>query len=103
MITRKKRIEFVICVANRGYNDLERWKVYRILSDVRAADAGCLRVIDDSGEDYLYPAKRFMALELPKEIRVRLTGRRRTERSAKPRRTVAGGSRLGARRVRVGV
>lgn len=47
--------EFVICVANDGCEDLEVWKIYRVLPDAKAEQVGCLRVIDESGEDYLYP------------------------------------------------
>jgi len=72
MYTRRKNIGFAICIASEGYEDLEAWKVYRVLPDVKAAEVGCLRVIDESGEDYLYPASRFLVLELPKEARARL-------------------------------
>jgi hypothetical protein len=65
-------IGFAICVANEGYEDLEVWKVYRVLPDAKAAEVGCLRVIDESGEDYLYPASRFVVVELPEEVRARL-------------------------------
>ncbi len=51
----RKRVEFAICVADEGYDDLEVWKVYRVLPDAKAAEVGCIRVIDESGEDYLYP------------------------------------------------
>lgn len=72
MPTSKKRVEFVICLANEGYDDLEVWKVYRVLPDVKALEVGCLRIIDDAGEDYLYPADRFVPVNLPKEVRARL-------------------------------
>lgn len=69
---KKKRPEFAICVANEGYEDLEVWKVYRILPDLKAAGVGCLRVIDESGEDYLYPADCFVQVAFPEDIRERL-------------------------------
>lgn len=72
MPTNKKRVDFAICAASEGFDDLEVWKVYRVLPDVKAAQVGCLRVIDESGEDYLYPADRFMAVDLPREVRERL-------------------------------
>ena len=54
MIARaQEHAEFALCVANAGYDDLEVWKVYRVLADSRAIEVGCLRVIDESGEDYL--------------------------------------------------
>ena len=62
--------QFVICVDNDGYPaSLERWKVYRALPD-RLADAhGLLRVMDESGEDYLYEKARFRPIELPSNVR----------------------------------
>ena len=72
MITSKKRVAFAICVANKGYDDLEVWKVYQVLPDPKAAGVGCIRVIDESGEDYLYPADRFVAVDFPKDILARL-------------------------------
>ncbi len=72
MLTDKKRVEFAVCVANEGYEDLEVWKVYQVLPDAKAAEVGCIRVIDESGEDYLYPADRFVAVDFPKDARVRL-------------------------------
>jgi hypothetical protein len=59
MVTSKNHVESAICVANEGYDDLEVWKVYQVLTDPKAAGVGCIRVIDESGEDYLYPADRF--------------------------------------------
>ena len=59
--------QFVICVRNEGAEDLETRKVYRVLPDVRAAKDGLIRVIDESGEDYLYPADYFVPVELPRE------------------------------------
>jgi hypothetical protein len=67
-----KQHEFVICVANKGYDDLEIWKVYRALPDAKATKVGCLRVVDESGEDYLYPVDCFVSVSFPKAIRDRL-------------------------------
>ncbi len=69
---KKKNSEFVICITNEGFDDLEVWKVYRTLRDPKAADVGCLRVIDESGEDYLYPEGRFVTVDFPKTVRERL-------------------------------
>ena len=55
--------EFAICIANEGYEDLEVWKVSRVLPDPKATEVGCLRVIDASGEDYLYPANYFESVD----------------------------------------
>ena len=59
---------FAVCVDNTGYPAaLELHKVYQVLPDDEAAQDGDLRVIDESGEDYLYTAKRFLAIRLPTE------------------------------------
>jgi hypothetical protein len=63
MPTREKR--YAICVKNRGAEDLEVRKIYRVLHDNDAAATGYMRVIDESGEDYLYPAQYFVPVELP--------------------------------------
>lgn len=57
--------KFVICLHNDGCVDLEVRKVYPVLPDAAAAKDGYLRVIDESGEDYLYPANYFVAVEVP--------------------------------------
>ena len=72
MSTSKKRIEFAMCVVADGYDDLKSRKVYRVLPDLKAAEVGCLRIVDESGEDYLYPADRFAAVDFAKEVRERL-------------------------------
>jgi hypothetical protein len=57
---------FVVCIRNDGYEaSLERCKIYRAITDTDATDHKHLRVIDESGEDYLYPAEYFMPIELP--------------------------------------
>ena len=68
MKTNGKR--FVICLKNKGYEaSLERRKIYQVLSDGPAAKLGLLRVIDESGEDYLYPQSFFAPIELPQPVR----------------------------------
>jgi hypothetical protein len=69
---KEKQDDFAICVANEDYEDLEIWKVYRLLPDPKATEVGCLRVIDESGEDYLYPANRFVQIDLPGDVREKL-------------------------------
>jgi len=68
----EKNNEFVICVENEGCDDLEVWKIYRVLPDTKAEQVGCLRVIDESGEDYLYPIDRFVLPNFPRNVRSRL-------------------------------
>jgi hypothetical protein len=61
--------QFAICVNNSEYPvSLELHKIYRVLPDEDAEQDGDLRVIDESGEDYLYPANFFMILELPRDV-----------------------------------
>jgi len=58
---------YVLCVNDGGYRaSLIVRRVYRVLPDVKARKHGLLRVIDDSGEDYLFPEKLFVAVELPR-------------------------------------
>ncbi len=62
--------QFVVCLRNKGYEaSLERRKLYRVLPDPEAAKHGQIRVIDESGEDYLYPENFFAPIELPQPIR----------------------------------
>ena len=59
-----------ICLDSAGYEvSVERRKIYVAVSDVKAERSGYLRIIDESGEDYLYPAQRFVAAELPVSTR----------------------------------
>ena len=59
-----------ICLDNSGYEaSLERRKIYIAVPDAKAEKLGQLRIIDESGDDYLYPAKRFVAADLPQSIR----------------------------------
>jgi hypothetical protein len=58
----------MLCVRNSGCDDLESRKVYRILPDASAAESDYLRVVDESGEGYLYPAGYFVPVELPAEV-----------------------------------
>jgi len=60
---------FAICVNNSEYPaSLELHKIYRVLPDEDAAKDGDIRIIDESGEDYLYPADYFVRIELPQEV-----------------------------------
>ncbi|MCP3957488.1 MAG: hypothetical protein GY719_06515 [bacterium] len=59
---------FVVCTRNEGSDDLNRRKIYRVLPDASAAEEGLLRIVDDSGEDYLYPTDFFAAIDLPRDL-----------------------------------
>jgi hypothetical protein len=64
-----QNIRFAVCVNNTGYPaSLELHKIYRVLPDKEAESDGDLRVIDESGEDYLYPAEYFVLIELPQAV-----------------------------------
>lgn len=60
---------FVICIRNTGFEAaLEPRKLYAVLPDDVASRHGQIRVIDESGEDYLYPAAYFVDVQLPRSI-----------------------------------
>lgn len=69
----KRRL--VICLRGDGAGDLELHKLYEVLPDEKATQVGYLRVIDESGEDYLYPADRFGDVDLSKEVEEALAAR----------------------------
>ena len=65
--TRTKKKSFVICVQNEGYEvSLEKRKIYEAIEDQEATKHQQLRVVDESGDDYLFPASFFVFIELPK-------------------------------------
>jgi hypothetical protein len=60
---------FLVCVNNKGYRvSLELRKIYEAISDSSAARHRLLSVIDESGEDYLYPRDFFLPIELPRAV-----------------------------------
>jgi hypothetical protein len=68
MATTKPAARFLLCIKNDGYPvSLEARKVYQVLPDAAAAARHYVRVIDESGEDYLYPEDCFVPIELPQE------------------------------------
>ena len=61
--------KFAVCVNNAEYPaSLELHKIYRVLPDEDAAEDGDIRVVDESGEDYLYPAEFFVFVKLPQAV-----------------------------------
>jgi hypothetical protein len=63
---KKQELQFAVCINNEGYEvSLERGKLYRVIEDAEAAKHGYIRVVDESGEDYGYSAKRFFLIEIP--------------------------------------
>jgi hypothetical protein len=70
MPRKKLSTGFVLCVKNKNYPaSLEVRKVYEAIPDSSAAAHRLVRVIDESGEDYLYPEKYFVPLELPASVK----------------------------------
>lgn len=66
----KEPVDLVVCLDNSGFEAaLVRRKLYALMPDAEAAAKGLLRVIDESGEDYLYPATMFHKVELPDVVR----------------------------------
>lgn len=65
-----KSARLVICLDNSGYEvSLERRKIYVAVPDAKAHKLGQLRVVDESGEGYLYPSEMFIEAELPQSVR----------------------------------
>jgi hypothetical protein len=61
--------QYVVCIKNEGYSaSLELRKIYYVVPDIQAAEHQMLRVIDESGEDYLCPASYFVPIELPQAV-----------------------------------
>jgi hypothetical protein len=68
--TPKRSRTVVLCLRNKGYEvSLEPRKIYEVIPDRDAAAHNQLRVIDESGEDYLYPASNFASIALPQSVR----------------------------------
>ena len=69
MEDRKSEARFAICINDGGYiDDLKVKTVYQVLPDESAAKSNYIRVIDETGEDYLYPASLFVPIEVPREV-----------------------------------
>ena len=77
---------FALCVEDGGSEDLEARKLYQVLPDREAAREGYVRIVDESGEDYVYPSELFVDVRLPAAVL------RRLRRSARPRNDSARGS-----------
>lgn len=69
-MTKAQAKQLVVCVDNDGCAvSLEKRKIYVMLRDAAAEKHGMLRIIDESGEDYLYPKTLFRAIALPQSVR----------------------------------
>lgn len=66
---RNSEAQYTVYIKNEGYPaSLEVRKIYRIIPDTRSAEHQLVRVVDESGEDYLYPADYFVPIELPQAL-----------------------------------
>ena len=73
MTEQDKEPRFAVCVQNEGYEaSLELHKIYRVVPDLDAEKDGDVRVVDESGEDYLYPAEWFVPIEVPEAVQLSL-------------------------------
>jgi hypothetical protein len=69
VVEKEQTMKFAVCVNNDDYPaSLELHKIYRVLPDEAAESDGDLRIVDKSGEDYLYSAHRFILVELPQAV-----------------------------------
>ena len=69
----KSKPKFVVCINNSEYPaSLELHKIYIVLTDEDAAQEGDIRIIDESGEDYLYPADWFIVINVPHKVETSL-------------------------------
>ena len=65
----RRTTRYVVCVSNRGFTaSLEKRKLYRLLPDALARKHGLVRVVDESGAGYLYPASRFQRVTVPPRL-----------------------------------
>ena len=68
-MTTKNQLQFVVCIRNNDYEaSLEPRKIYQVLPDKEAESHKMLRVIDESGEDHLFPASLFSPISLPQTL-----------------------------------
>jgi hypothetical protein len=67
MAKAKENHSFALCIENKDCIDLEKRKIYQMLPDEEAEKEGYIRVIDESGEDYLYPQSYFIVVQLPRK------------------------------------
>ena len=93
-MAKSARARFAVCIDSSGYPaSLERHKIYRVLIDRDAAQEGDLRVVDESGEDYLYEARRFVLVDFPAST-VRVLNRSFAQAATNARSPGAGADRL---------
>jgi hypothetical protein len=84
MASVRRRKRFLLCVRNPGCEDLEPRKVYERLPDRGATSESYVRVVDESGDDYLYPEAYFVEVELPRQAERAIARRAQTKPSNQP-------------------
>lgn len=84
---------FALCVEDAGLEDLETRKLYQVLPDREAAREGYIRVVDESGDDYIYPSELFVPVRLPAAV---------VRRLKRPSRARSAGASRSTRRARQG-
>ena len=85
----QSRKQYVVCIKNRGYEvSLEPRKIYEVLPDEDAAAHSLVRVIDESGEDYLYDRDLFVQITVPQEALSVFSGPTKRKRAAAASATV---------------
>ena len=94
-------VRFLLCVRNNGSEDLELRKVYQAVPDRTAGREGYVRVIDESGEDYLYPTDYFVPVNLPLAVARELEGPNRMQVPANTALQPSVGARHRSRRMRL--
>jgi len=68
MASESTQPRFAVCIENKAYpDDLKLRTIYQVLPDESAAKSNYIRVVDETGEDYLYPAEYFVLIEVPSE------------------------------------
>jgi hypothetical protein len=66
-------MKWAVCMDNHGYEaDLERRKLYPVIDDEKSTAMGCVRIVDESGEDYVYPKRMFLELPVAAVIETQL-------------------------------
>ncbi len=64
---------YFVCIDNSDYKaSLERWKIYKVKIDSESEKLGLLNVIDESGENYLYPSEMFVRIDIPQALRKKM-------------------------------
>ena len=66
---KNQKRQFAVCINNKDYPaSLELYKIYRVLSDEDASTVGDLRIVDESGDDYLFSSDSFIPIEVPQVL-----------------------------------